>query len=96
MVADMKQEFRGDGTTTKQMKAAAKNAVFVWLSTDLSYPLHLAKQLNREDLKIVSPYWIKDRKFLGLELTEIILDHAYTPDIYTYKCFKEAIVRIRK
>lgn len=96
MVTDLKQEFRGDGTTTRQMKAATKNAIFVWLNADLSYPIHLARQLNREDLKIVSPYWIEQRKFLGLELSDIILDHAYIPDIRTYKCFKEALSRIKK
>jgi len=96
MATNIKQGFRGDGTTSKQMKAAAKDAVFIWLNADLSYPTHLARQLHREDLKIVSPYWLKDRRFVGLNLSEIILDHAYIPDIHTYKCFKEAIARIRK
>ncbi len=96
MVANLKQEFRGDGTSTKQMKAAVENAVYVWLNADLDYPRHLAKKLNRDDLKIVAPSWLEQRRFVGLELTDVILDHAYVPDIRTYKCFKEALARIRK
>lgn len=96
MAEYIKQQFRNDGTTTKQIKAATKSAVYVWSNTDLKYPIELAKSLNRSDLKIVSPYWLKDRRYLGLELTDIILDHYFIPDIQTYNYFKEALTRIRK
>jgi hypothetical protein len=91
----MTQEFRGDETTTKQMKEAKKDAVFVWLNHNLDYPRHLARSLNREDLKIVSPSWLEDRRFVGLNITDIILDHAFIPDLKTFKMFKEALSRIR-
>lgn len=96
MVSDIRQEFRGDGTTSKQMKEAPKNAVYVWLHHDLSYPIMLSRKLEREDLKIVSHYWLSDHKYKGMDLTGVILDHAYIPDLATYKNFKEALIRVRK
>lgn len=92
----MKQEYRGDGTTTKQMKEAKADAVFVWLNHNLDYPLRLARIINRTDLKIVAPSWLDDRRFLGLDITDIILDHAFIPDSKTFKMLKEALSRIRK
>jgi hypothetical protein len=65
---------RGSGKTTRAMVAAPKGAVFVWVNHHLDYPKHLAKFLGRDDLKIVSPEWIEDRHWAGLELTGLVKD----------------------
>lgn len=92
----MKQEYRGDGTTTKQLKEAAKNAVYIVPSYPaMQYTQELARKLMREDLKIVSYGWIEKRYWVGLELSGIVLDHAFTPDKYQYELLKEAMTRIR-
>ena len=68
---------RDDGTTTRQMQAATRGAVFVWGNSQIGYPKGLAKHIGREDLKIVSPSWLEDR-WRGLKLTGVMVDHAAT------------------
>jgi hypothetical protein len=77
---------RQSGVTTKQMQESPINAIFVWCNSDLTYPKQLASDINRADLKIVSPGWLehasnwRGRKFSGidtdhaLDLTERQLD----------------------
>ena len=71
---------RGDGKTTKQMINAPKGSIFVWVNSDVSYPIALAKNIGRSDLKIVRPSWISDGCWRGLELAGIVVDHAVKLD----------------
>ena len=64
------------GATTSQMRTAAQGALFVWCNHDLSYPRRLARDLRRDDLKIVSPQSLEGDMLRGMEPPEIILDHA--------------------
>ena len=66
----------GSGTTTQQMLAAPKCALYVWVNRHLDYPRLLAKHLNRADLEIVSPGTLDDASWRGRRLTGVVLDHA--------------------
>lgn len=66
---------RGTGTTSQQMLAAPKNAVYVWPHSDFSYPKELARKLGRDDLKIVGPGWVNNN-LRGRRDVEVIIDHA--------------------
>jgi hypothetical protein len=81
------------GRTTQQIFFAPRNAVFVWCTHILDYPKKIASEFHREDLMIVGPDWIAERKFYGCQYSHIVLDHAYVtiePDR-----LEEAIVRCR-
>lgn len=67
---------RGKGTTTAQMQNSPKGSVFVWVNGHLDYPKQLARKLQREDLRIVSPGWLADERWQGLEYPALVLDHA--------------------
>jgi hypothetical protein len=67
---------RGSGRTLRQMQLAPLHAVFVWCSPNLYYPIKLAHQIGRNDLRIVAPNWLADNKWRGLELTGLVVDHA--------------------
>lgn len=95
MDTNMKQEYIGDGTTTKQLKEAKQNAYFICSSDACAdYTKRLAINLNRPDINIVTPSWIIDRRFRGLEISDIILDHYYVPTRLAYEILKEAEARI--
>lgn len=66
---------RGSGKTRNQLLNAPREAVFVWANGHLDYPRRLAAQLGRSDIKIVSPDWVVDRRWVGTEMTAVILDH---------------------
>ena len=68
------QRFRGDGTTTRQLKATPHGAHYVTPSTD--YTRHLAHFLGRGDLKIESLSFFESRKWCGLKRSQIVIDHA--------------------
>ena len=74
------QEFLGVfmqiGTTTKQMESAPKNAIFIWNDNNLVYAKHLARELKRNDLTIVSKNWITKQNLRGKIFSGIILDHS--------------------
>lgn len=67
---------RGVGNTTRQLRSAPQKAVFVWVNHSLHYPRDLARKLQREDIEIVSPDWLTDKRWAGREFSAIILDHA--------------------
>lgn len=88
---------RQSGRTTQAMQAAPRDAVFVWCNHHLDYPKDLARKLGRDDLKIVSPSWLTDRRWVGLELSALQLDHAAF-EHFTYeqwRMYREATVRVR-
>jgi len=86
---------RQTGQTTSQLKAAPKNAVFIWVSGATQYPRDLARKLGREDLKIVGPDWLTSDRWRGLELSDIILDHALTLKGREWEAYDHAKTRIR-
>jgi len=77
------------------MLAAPKGAVYVWLNGRLDYPKALARKLGREDLKIVSPYWIEDRQWAGMEFPAMDIDHATTFTEKQWERYWEAKTRVR-
>jgi len=67
------------GNTTHQMLAAPIGAYYVWANGQLDYPKHLAENIGRSDLNIVSPAWIEEFRWCGIAVKNIIIDHAYCP-----------------
>lgn len=68
---------RNTSETTQQMLAAAWHAVYIWPEAgSKAYAVYLARYLKRYDLEIVTPDWITNQRWLGRELTGIVLDHA--------------------
>lgn len=47
------------GVTTRQMKEAPTDSIYVWSGSKISYPKELAKFLGREDLRIVGRDYTK-------------------------------------
>jgi len=84
----------GEGTTTKQMKAAPKGAVFVWCNGRTDYAVVLARKIGREDLEIKSPTWL-ERSWRGLELTGVVVDHAARLTDRQWDGFQGALTRVR-
>lgn len=71
------QKYRGNGTTTRQMNAAAPGAYYVWVHGDLWYPKDLARKIGRGDLTIVSPEFFGDHyRWRGIRFSDIVVDHA--------------------
>lgn len=61
--------------TTRQMKAAKPNAVYIWPNAHFTYPRELAKHLGRDDLTIVSPNFFSEYKPYSIR-RQFVLDHA--------------------
>ena len=72
----MEQQYRGDGTTTRQMKDAPIGALYVWCGGDLHYPKKLAMEIGRNDLRIVAPSFLEHDQWRGLRMP-VVLDHAF-------------------
>lgn len=87
---------RGSGRTTEAMRSAPKNSVYVWLNGNLWYPKALAQLLGREDLIIVGPSWLTDRRWLGITFPEITLDHATYLTSEQWEAYFYARTRVRK
>lgn len=76
-IAD-KDEDRGSGRTSDQMRAAPKGALFIWVNDrSIGYARHLAHHLGRDDLDI-RPVSVLDRaeRLLGLQFPAVVFDHA--------------------
>jgi hypothetical protein len=67
---------RGSGKTAKQMKDAPHGAIFIWINGDTCYAKNLALDMGRDDLEIVSPYWLESDKCRGRKLSGVVVDHA--------------------
>lgn len=85
---------RQPGSTSRQMIAAPKDAVFVWLNADLRYPTKLAQALGRQDLKIVSPDWLTQQRWRGLRLSAIIMDYGIPRNAGCWSSFGSALTRV--
>lgn len=92
----MDDDFRGTGQTTRQMQAAPQRAIFIWpVRHSMPYAKELAHKLGRDDLQIVTPDWLQDEKWRGLELSGIVIDHATRLSIEQYHKLEWARTRIR-
>lgn len=67
---------RGSGTTSKQMKEAPIDALYIWCNHDLFYPRELATRLGRLDLRIERPSFLSGDAWRRLYFTDIVVDHA--------------------
>ena len=85
---------RGTGRTTKQMKEAPQNAVFIWGTPgSIGYAVDLARRIGREDLQIKTPVWLKDN-WQGLKLSGVVVDHATTLNDEQHEGLRKALIRI--
>lgn len=64
------------GKTRQQLRDAPQGAVFVWCNNHTEYPMRLARQLGRTDIKVVSLQWLLDRRFLSADRRYVVIDHA--------------------
>ena len=87
---------RNVGTTTNQIKSLPKDAVFVWVDNDTSYPKSLAKSLGRDDLEIVGVSFLDSNKFRGRNYTGIDIDHAVEMSPERIDAFHIIISRINR
>lgn len=94
-VADIPDEYRRQGTTTRQMMNAPQCALFVWPVADLSYPKALAHYLGRGDLLIAGPSALYDegRRWAGRLLSGVVVDHACALDEQDWEALRNIEVR---
>ena len=64
------------GATTQQMLDAPHGAIYVWVNSNVDYPKNLARNIGRDDLKIVPRAWLTSNNWIGRKLTGIVVDHA--------------------
>lgn len=68
---------RGTGITTRQMRTAPRDAVYVWPNGRLGYPMSLRRSLDRLDLRLVTDRFLTDpRAIYGLADAQVVIDHA--------------------
>ncbi len=68
---------RGSGRTTRQMKAAKKNSIFIWCNDHLSFAKALARQISRQDLVLHRLSILDDPcQLRGLKVANLVVDHA--------------------
>ena len=80
---------RQSGRTTQQMIEAPQDAMYIWVNGRLTYPKSLAKFLNREDLQIVSPQWVIEKRWMGHRDLKVVMDHAINLPPSDYSKFLE-------
>jgi hypothetical protein len=86
---------RGSGRTARAMQGAPQGAVYVWVNGHLDYPKNLARKLGREDLKIVSPQWVEDRRWSGLTFPAIDIDHAAKLTEEQWQAYRQLLPYLR-
>lgn len=68
---------RQTGRTTRQLKAAPRNAHYVApTSSSVHYILDLCWKLQRTDIRVVGPSWLETESYRGLKPSEVVMDHA--------------------
>lgn len=70
----MRDDERGTGRTSRQMREAPRNAIFVWCNDYIGYAIRLAYHLDRGDLSIIPPAMIGE--FRRGSSRHIVVDHA--------------------
>jgi hypothetical protein len=86
--------YRGTGRTTRQMQRAPHGAIYI-----VCHGLpqrYRARDIGRDDLEIVTPNWLTDRKWAGLNLTGIVVDHSVWLTEEEQYLLMHARTRIRK
>jgi hypothetical protein len=84
------------GKTTRQMRQAPCNAIYIWCNSDLGYPRELAIKLGRRDLYIKSPRWLEiEAKVRGFRPSDIVVDHAAKLDSKQMTGLEEILNSIR-
>jgi hypothetical protein len=87
---------RSPGHTTKQMQDAPQRAVFVSCNPNrVRYDTNLATFLGRNDLTVVDTYWLTGRKWAGLDLTAIVIDHKARLNPRERNLLTAAMTRVR-
>jgi hypothetical protein len=87
---------RGTGRTTKQMQAAPKGAIFISANRPMvAHDRLLAFKCGRSDLVVVAPHWITDRRWVGLELSGVVIDHAANLTQREHYDLQAAMTRVR-
>lgn len=92
----MEDSLRWTGKTSKQMLESPEGAFFIWCNSHLDYPKRLAEKLGRTDLNIVSPRWIDDMKWMGLNISGVVVDHYYCPTFRQLEMIDAIKLRIKK
>lgn len=87
---------RQSGRTTRQLEMAPKNALYVWCNSYLEYPKRLCRQLEREDIKVITIGQV-DLAMLGMPRF-VVVDHdtQLTPKLAELITIHNNIVRIKK
>lgn len=70
---------QGSGKTTQQLLQAPQRCYFVWCASNTYYPKKLAQLLGRNDIKVVSPDFLRNFVSIG---APIVIDHALVVDEY--------------
>ena len=84
--------FEQTGRSTKQILEAKQDAVYVCrTASHCSYLKQLTRQLNRSDIHVVTVYWLTEKRYMGLELSEIILDHSVKLNAEEYEYLLAAL-----
>lgn len=87
---------RGSGRTARQMLSLPKGGYFLWLNGFVQYPKDLAKHLGREDIKIVTPYFLETNDYLQLQIPALRVDHAFSPTPRQYEALERIQLRVKE
>lgn len=66
---------RGTGRTTRQLREAPQNSIYIWFNLNLHYVRKLAQHLGRNDIKVMTQDDIGYGRLNGLNVP-ILVDHA--------------------
>ena len=81
-----RNEDRGTGRTTEQIKAAPRGALYVCIRAEAGYAKAPAHALGRPDLKFAGPEAVGER-LLGLR-APVVVDHAVRLDPLQRMCLQ--------
>jgi hypothetical protein len=85
-----------EGITTSQMRRAPRGAIYVWLNSSMSYPRKLAKDLGRDDLRIVPPAFFDSRSHIWDSTRAVVLDHATVLNSEQLRSYEEYTAYLRR
>lgn len=68
---------RQSGITTNQLKNCVKDSYFIVQNINMiPYVKHILKEIDREDIKIETLYFIINQQYYGIEMSGLVLDHS--------------------
>lgn len=63
--------------TANQLKNCVKDSYFIVQNTNMiPYVKNILKEIDREDIKIESLYFITNKQYYGIEMSGLVLDHS--------------------